>query len=107
MRLPPEWKGPLAEGRLLLLSPFAEQDRRVTAELARERNALVAAIADELLIAHAEIDSKTEAFARTVATWGKPLLTLADDSNANLLALGATPLGPASERSAPVRPPLT
>jgi predicted Rossmann fold nucleotide-binding protein DprA/Smf involved in DNA uptake len=107
MRLPPEWKGPLAEGRLLLLSPFAEQDRRVTAELAGERNQFVAAVADELLIAHAEAGGKTEAFARVVAAWGKPLLTLADDTNTNLLALGATQLRPrdvAARLAPPARP---
>ena len=107
MRLPPEWKGPLAERRLLLLSAFAEQDRRVTAELARERNRFVAAVADELLIANAEAGGKTEAFARDVAGWGKPLLTLADEANANLLALGATPLLPrdvAARWAPPARP---
>jgi len=92
LRLPPEWKGPLAQERLLVLSPFAEQDRRMTAALAGERNRFVAALADELLIAHAEAGGKTEVFSRDVAAWGKPLLTLADDTNANLLALGATPI---------------
>lgn len=98
MQLPSEWKPPLVEGRLLLLSPFAEQDRRMTAGLAEERNRFVAAVADRLLIAHAEGGGKTEAFARAVAAWGKPLLTLADDANANLLALGATPIRPANVR---------
>lgn len=95
MRLPPEWKVPLAAGRLLLLSPFGEQDRRVTAELARERNAFVAAIADRVLLAHAQAGGKTEAFARMIAGWGKSLLTIEDDANAGLLALGATPIRPA------------
>ena len=72
MRLPPEWKAPLAGGRLLLLSPFAEQDRRITADLARARNDLVAAIADRIFIAYAEPGGKTEAFAKTVRDWGKP-----------------------------------
>ena len=95
MRLPPEWKAPLAAGRLQVLSPFAEQDRRVTAELARERNAFVAAIADRVLIAYAQAGGKTEAFARMIAGWGKSLLTIEDDANAGLLALGATPIRPA------------
>ena len=92
MRLPPEWKAPLADGRLLLLSPFAEQDRRITADLARARNDLVAAIADRIFIAYAEPGGKTEAFAKTVRDWGKPLLTFGDSRNANLLALGAQPV---------------
>jgi len=37
-------------GRLLLLSPFDEKHKRVTAELAAERNRFVASISDEVLI---------------------------------------------------------
>lgn len=95
MRLPSEWKEPIARGRLLLLSSFAEHDRRMTAALAQARNAFVGAIADRVFIAHAEAGGKTEAFARQVVGWGKPLLTLADDENRALLALGATPIRPA------------
>jgi predicted Rossmann fold nucleotide-binding protein DprA/Smf involved in DNA uptake len=87
-----EWKPALAAGRLLLLSPFAEQDRRVTADLARARNEFVAAIADQVLITHAPEGSRTEKLARLVAGWGKPLLTLDDPRNGNLVALGAQPL---------------
>ena len=43
MRVPREWRGPLAEGRLLLLSPFTEKSRRVTSGLAAARNKFVAA----------------------------------------------------------------
>lgn len=94
MRLPAAWKDPIARGRLLLLSPFAGQDRRVTGALALARNTFVGAVADRVFIAHAEAGGKTEAFARQVAGWGKPLLTLADDANKPLLALGATPIPP-------------
>lgn len=96
MRLPAEWKGPLGEGRLLLLSPFPEQDRRVTAELARARNELVAAMADRVLVAHAEAGGKTEALARAMAAWGTPLLTLDDEANAGLLELGGARSGRAT-----------
>jgi len=54
MRIPSEWKTSLAEGRLLILSPFAEKQRRVTVNLARKRNELVAALADEVFVAHKE-----------------------------------------------------
>ena len=96
MRLPTAWKAPLAEGRLLFLSPFAEKLRRVTTDLARRRNEFVAALADTIFVAHAAPGSKTEHFCHDVLAWGKPLLTLESDENANLLALGAKPLRPES-----------
>jgi predicted Rossmann fold nucleotide-binding protein DprA/Smf involved in DNA uptake len=37
-RLPGKWQKAIDAGRLLLLSPFREKDKRVTAELAAERN---------------------------------------------------------------------
>lgn len=94
MRIPAGWKAPLAEGRLLLLSPFAEKLRRVTAGLARKRNELVATLADEVFVAHAAPGSKTEHFCHEVLSWDKPLLTLESGENAYLLALGAKPVQP-------------
>ena len=52
-RVPPDWKKPLADGRLLLLSPFPATAKRVTANLAARRNEFVAALADEVVIFHA------------------------------------------------------
>ena len=94
MRLPAEWKMPLAEGRLLLLSPFGEKLRRVTADLAQRRNEFVATLADEVFVAHAAPGSKTERFCRDVLAWGKPLLTLESDENADLIARGARHVKP-------------
>ena len=78
MRLKPEYKEPLAAGRLLLVSPFGEQVRRITAETAVARNRFVAALADQVLIAHAEPGSKTEQLAREVEAWGKQVVELED-----------------------------
>lgn len=89
MRVPPAWKGPLAEGRLLVLSPFGAGERRVTARLAAERNGFVASMADAVFVAHAAAGGATEGFCRVVAGWGKALLTLDDPGNANLVAMGA------------------
>jgi predicted Rossmann fold nucleotide-binding protein DprA/Smf involved in DNA uptake len=89
MRLKPEYEEPLAAGRLLLLSPFAGKVRRITAETALLRNRFVAALADAVLIAHAQPDSKSEHLAREVIEWGKPLYALENPANAHLLALGA------------------
>jgi predicted Rossmann fold nucleotide-binding protein DprA/Smf involved in DNA uptake len=92
MRIPAEWKAPLAEGRLLLLSPFAEKLRRATAHLAQKRNELVAVLADEVFVAHAAPGSKTEHFCHELLSLDKPLLTLESGENAHLLALGAKPV---------------
>lgn len=89
MRLKPEYKEPLAAGRLLLVSPFEDTVRRITAETAVARNRFVAALADRVLIAHAEPGSKTAQLARQVVEWEKPLYTLDCRDNENLLALGA------------------
>lgn len=51
-RVPPDWKQPLVEGRMLILSCFSESEHRVTTDLATRRNELVAALADEIWIAH-------------------------------------------------------
>ncbi len=93
MRIPRGWRPALEEGRLLILSPFPAAARRPTARLAAQRNALVAALAERVFIAHAAPGGKTEAFAREVAGGGTPLLTLAGPANANLLALGARVVG--------------
>ena len=94
MRVPREWREPLAEGRLLILSPFDGRHRRTTATRARRRNRFAAALADSVLVAHAESGGATEALCREVLAWGKPLLALDDEANAHLFALGATAVPP-------------
>jgi len=89
MRVPAEWQQPITEGRLLILSPFEAKERRMTAGLAERRNEFVAALSDEVFIAHATPGGKTEVFAKRLAAAGKPLLTLDSPADANLVALGA------------------
>ena len=94
MRIPREWRAALGEGRMLALSPFPSGQRRPTAALAARRNEFVAALAARVFIAHAAPGGRTEAFARTLADAGKPILTLDSPANANLLALGAQAVSP-------------
>jgi predicted Rossmann fold nucleotide-binding protein DprA/Smf involved in DNA uptake len=94
LRLPARWKAALSQDRLLLLSPFAEPQRRATAGRARVRNEFVAALADILLITHATPGGKTEQFCQTMRTWSKPLWALENDENAHLFTLGARPIRP-------------
>ena len=92
MRLKREYKEPMAVGRLLLMSPFGEKVRRMIAATALTRNRFVAALADSVLIAHAQPGSKTEQLALEATGWGKPVYTLDNAVNENLLALGVKSL---------------
>ena len=88
MRIPRDWQPALDDGRLLVLSPFPDTARRPTAELAAQRNNLVASLASRVFIAHAAPGGRTEAFARKLVAAGKPLLTLDSPANKNLVDLG-------------------
>lgn len=92
MRLPSQSKEPLGEGRLLLLSSFSNKQKRTTVDMAHERNRFVAALAEKILVIHATPGGKLENMCREVITWGKPLLTLQNEANANLFSLGAQPM---------------
>jgi predicted Rossmann fold nucleotide-binding protein DprA/Smf involved in DNA uptake len=92
MQEPAEWRKPLADGRFLLLSFFDESVCRATADLAAKRNAYVAALADRILIAHAERGGKTEELCRDALARGKPVFTLDSPDNAHLIDLGAVPV---------------
>lgn len=92
-RLPVEYRKPLDEGRLLILSPFTEKDRRSTADTALLRNRFVVALSDRLLAVHAVPGSKTERLCAESLALGIPVLTIEDEANANLLAMGAVDAG--------------
>src|ERR1035437_4239418 len=92
-RLPMDWKGAVDAGRMLLLSPFREKDKRVTTELATERNRFVAAISDEVLIPYAAPGSKTEALALSLLAAGKRVCTF-NERPGSLLDAGANVVMP-------------
>lgn len=68
-RIPPEWRQPFAEGRLLILSAFPDAETRVTAALAERRNEIVAALADEVYFAHVTPGGEMERLSKRVAEW--------------------------------------
>jgi predicted Rossmann fold nucleotide-binding protein DprA/Smf involved in DNA uptake len=72
-RVPKDWKTALAAGRLLILSAFLVTANRITAKLATRRNEFVAAMADEVFIAHAAVGGHLETLTRRLRTWGMPL----------------------------------
>lgn len=79
-------------GRVLLVSMFGPRHRRATANLADERNRLVAALASGVFVSHAALGGKTEVLCREILAMGKPLFTVDSPENRNLLSLGAKPV---------------
>jgi predicted Rossmann fold nucleotide-binding protein DprA/Smf involved in DNA uptake len=94
MRLPKEYKTPLDQNRLLLLSPFSDSQRRATIHTSLYRNQFVAALADRMFVPFAEPASKTFELCRGLVSWGKHLYTFINEDNAELIKLGAEPLDP-------------
>ena len=92
MRIPRGWRSLLADGRLLALSFFDHKIHRTTAATAAKRNTHVAALADRVLIAHAEKGGKTEKLCKDTLAQGKLVFVLDSSDNAHLIELGAVPL---------------
>lgn len=88
-RIPADWRLPLDDGRLLLLSPFAAAQRRPTTDLAAARNEFVAALADEILVAFATPGGKTESLSLQALAAKKPVYTLPSPETQTLIAAGA------------------
>jgi predicted Rossmann fold nucleotide-binding protein DprA/Smf involved in DNA uptake len=72
IRIPEGWRRALDTGRLLLLSPFEKRPRRPTIESSRQRNELVAALCDEVLIIHAEPGGSVARIRELVGSWNIP-----------------------------------
>ena len=75
MRVPAEYKTAISEDRMLILSPFKDNQNRMTAKNAEIRNQFVASIADKILIAHAEPGGKLELLKEMVIEWGTNVIT--------------------------------
>jgi predicted Rossmann fold nucleotide-binding protein DprA/Smf involved in DNA uptake len=88
MRLPAMWRMPLAEGRLLILSPFPASHQRPTTALAEQRNRFVAALADEIFVAHAGAGSRIARLCVDMIAQSKRVYTLDLPENAQLVRDG-------------------
>jgi len=53
-RIDQEFKKPLEQGRLLIVTPFEQKHKRVTKQLAITRNTFMASLADEIVIGYAK-----------------------------------------------------
>lgn len=94
MRINKEYKKPLKDGRLLFLSPFEENQRRISVKTSHYRNLFVASLSAVVFVTHAGPGSKTEAFCREILSWQKPIYTFESDYNKDLVEMGAQPIKP-------------
>ncbi len=74
MRIPTECRAAFDAGRVLFLSPFAKEPRRVTKDSAARRNEFVAALADAAYIPHVSPGGQTARIAEMLAAWAVPLV---------------------------------
>lgn len=93
-RIPQPWRPPIAAGRLMLLSDFPDQERRVTAATAARRNQLVSDLSTALLAIHAGPNSATLSLCERAMAQRKPLFALDSPHNEPLRLLGATMIAP-------------
>jgi len=83
-RVPVDLKPGIADGTLLLVSPFPASERRVTSDLAEKRNRHILTMVDTVLIAHAAPGGKTFDLATATKERGLKLLSFASNYNEHL-----------------------
>ena len=86
---PVDCRPAVAEGRLVMVSPFPDTMRHITTETATTRNRLAAHMASAVVVAHAAPGSKMETLCRDTLADGKSIYTFDHPANADLLAAGA------------------
>ena len=74
MRIPKNWKPAIEEGRLLLLSMFPTANRRMTSSLTKQRNQMVAALADEIYVAHLDSGGRIGKLINQIEEWAIPVV---------------------------------
>jgi predicted Rossmann fold nucleotide-binding protein DprA/Smf involved in DNA uptake len=74
MRIATECRVAFDAGRVLYVSLFARQPRRITADSALRRNEMVAALADDAYIAHVSPGGQTTRIADMLMKWKVPLV---------------------------------
>lgn len=93
---PVDCRSAVAEGRLVMVTPFPETVRKITIQTATTRNRLVAQLANAVIIAHAAPGSKMEKLCQEILAANKPLYTFDHPDNRSLIQSGAQPITPES-----------
>jgi predicted Rossmann fold nucleotide-binding protein DprA/Smf involved in DNA uptake len=88
LKLGREARGAIDQGRLLVLSCFGQEARRMTSAQAMIRNDLVAALSSALIIPHASRQGRTLTTVHRALGFGCPVFTFADEANSDLIAAG-------------------
>ncbi|MBX4912015.1 MULTISPECIES: DNA-processing protein DprA [Rhizobium] len=70
LKLPAVQRKALDDGRLTIISPFPETEKRATANLARHRNHFVAALADQVVFAFVSPGGSLSMLSNELAGWG-------------------------------------
>ena len=94
MRIKPEYRKPLEDGRLLILSPFAGKEKRISSDRAVRRTYFVAALATAIFIPYTSPGSKTKTFCQELLKWGKRVYTTDDEKNTSLIERGIKTISP-------------
>ena len=92
MRVPKTWRKASAEGRLLILSPFAPKHGRISALLAEKRNIFVSLLADQFFVPYAAPGSKTEQLCQDLLNAGKKVYTFESEKESVTVKAGAMPI---------------
>lgn len=82
----------VAEGRLLVVSPFPLRVRRPSVRLAEARNRLVAGLGEAIFVVQARPGSRTYGTAELAMRWGKQVYCFDHPQNRELILLGAQPV---------------
>ena len=77
MRIPTESRSAFDAGRLLFVSPFTREPKRVTKDSALRRNELVAALADEAYIPYLSTGGQAAQIAEMLMVWKVPVVAAA------------------------------
>ena len=86
---PVDCRPAVADRRLVMVTPFPDTVRHITAKTATIRNRLVADMASAIVIAHAAPGSKIETLCHDILAAGKPVYTFDHPANAPLMRAGA------------------
>jgi predicted Rossmann fold nucleotide-binding protein DprA/Smf involved in DNA uptake len=89
LKLGHEGRSALVQGRLLLLSCFGEEARRMTSAQAMIRNDMVAALSTALIVPHASREGRAMTVVHHALDFGCQVFTFADAANTDLIAAGA------------------
>jgi predicted Rossmann fold nucleotide-binding protein DprA/Smf involved in DNA uptake len=76
MLIKKEWKKAVKAGKMLILSPFAAEERRLKRDLAWKRNLFAAALAEKVAIGYAGKGSGTERLGEAIKSWGKEVILI-------------------------------